>query len=260
MRIDLFENKYKTSNGLKIFFADLVCFLLVAIISIGFCYAYFTDSANVKGDASMALVAVEYQRKVSENSYAASANVYAIINAEDDSTIDDAVEMTSKIITPGTSITIVGRAMNKSTVPVFILAKLEFEVQKFGSQTSTKQIIWFNIGTNDPGEGEAQTPGANTNPLQLTIGDNGLYTVGASSIAASTYKDLYVPYTFDGAGYENGDVIKNIEFTLSVHQRDYLDSADDWDNYESVTTGNITYSKASIYAAHHITGNLVNAN
>jgi len=259
MKIDLFENKYKTSNGLKIFFADLVCFLLVAIISIGFCYAYFSDRADVKGNASMALVAIEYQHKIG-NDYVAANNVYAIINATEQSTIENAVEMTGKTITPGTKITIVGRALNKSTVSVFVLAKLEFEVQKFGSNTSTKQTIWFNIGTNDPGEGEAQTPGANKNPLQLSIGDNGLYTVGASSIAASTYKDLFVSYTFDGDSYENGDVIKNVGFTLAVHQRDYLDSASDWENYSSVTTNSVTYSQASIYAAHHITGNLVNAN
>ena len=61
MRIDLFENKYSPSKVSKILFFDIVCFLLVASVAFGLCYAYFSDKVAAAGVASMASMSVDYQ-------------------------------------------------------------------------------------------------------------------------------------------------------------------------------------------------------
>ena len=259
MKIDLFENKYKPSNALKIFFADVVCFLLVAIISVGVCYAYFSNSVSITGDASMAQVTVEYQALVDGN-YQTVDYVSAIINPTESSTEDDAVSLNGTMITPGDTIKIVGRAMNTSTVSVYVLARLNIEVLRAGSASSTVETIWFYIGENDPGvaNGGNGTPTIEDNEVKiLTIAENGFYNVGAGSLGAARYKQLAITYTFSGADYQNGDVIKSVSLRLQVHQKDYLETADDYDLYTSVTNGGKTHSQSSVYAAHHITGHLV---
>ena len=269
MKIDLFENKYKTSKALKIFFVDVVCFLLTAVISIGVCYAYFSSNVSVKGNAAMAQVTVEYQAKVGQT-YQAVDYVHAIINGNENSTEEEAVSLNNVVITPGDTITVVGRAVSTSSVSVFVLARLNIEVQKIGKSTSTVKTVWFNIGANDPDpeNGIVATPTIQTDEQirALTIGENGLYNIGAGSLGALQYKELRIPYTFEGTEYNNGDTIKSVSLRLHVYQKNYLETADDFNLYKEYATGitNNTpngfingYTTESVYAAHHITETLI---
>lgn len=258
MKIDLFENKYKPSNAVKIFFADVVCFLLVAMITIGLCYAYLSDKADVSGTASTAKVAVEYQYNG-----AVSSEVYVKVNG-------GAVQaLSSAQILPGDKITIVGSIVSQSNVSAYTLAKLEIVSIQSGEEVT--ETIWYNIGSNDPtfdANGEEIVDGVNNTTAldeegyielyteELTVGGqtHTVYKVGAGSLGAYKTKDLAIPYTFDGETYKNGDTIVSVTLTLHAHQKDHLSSASDWDLYNQYA-GQITgYDIESIYAVHYITG------
>lgn len=278
MKRDLFENKYQpNNNGLKIFFIDIICFLMVTVISIGFCYAYFSHRVDVSGFSTTANVTVQYQYDVAGNgNYVAVSDVYGKINNGANQSL------TGIIINPGDTITILGRALNTSNVPVYVLAKLEVITNK------GTDVVWYNIGTNDP----KATGVENSDALPNDVEENGylkletadmttaagrtdkIYQVGAGSLGGSYvqdnvthyyYKDLAIPYKFDGETYENGDTVTSISLTLHVHQKDHLSTAADFVNlYKPHATG-ITaqvpngyingYRTESIYAAHYITGN-----
>lgn len=278
MKRNLFENKYEPSSAMKIVFVDIVCFLLVCIFSVGFCYSYFSDNVSISGDTAMAHVAVQYQYGATDSTYAPVSDVYGQING------GDVQKLNGATITPGDTITIVGRAVNTSSVAVYVLAKLTLVTSK-----GTEEV-WYNIGSNDPASGESQNTSALPNTIenygyqQLYLEDmttsagrtDKIYQIGAGSLAGSyvqnevTYyyhKDLAIPYTFEGDKYENGDTITSISLTLHVHQKDHLSTASDFINlYKPHATG-ITetspngfinnYTTESIYATHHITGNLL---
>ena len=258
MKLDLFNNKYKRGNVIKIIFADIVCFLLVAIFSISFCYAYFSAKASASGSTGMASVSVEYQNEVS-GIYQSVDSVYAKLNNETEIRNFG----TNFIITPGDTITIVGRAVNTSSVPVFVLGKIEVTYKVAENAQPVKLTQWYNIGSNDPqvvdGELEEATPNAVT-PKVLRTNEDGMYIIGSGSLGVGKYKELAIPYTFNGDLYKNGCIIESVVFTLHVHQKQYLSSADDFFNYASVTTDDVTYSHESIYATHQIVGNLLTGN
>ena len=253
MKTDLFENKYKASNAVKIFFADVVCFLLVTIISIGFCYSYLTGRAEVSGTSKTANVAVQYQYNG-----VAVENVYGTVNG-------GAVQsLTNTTFTPGDKIVIVGNAVNVSNVPVYVLAKLEIETND-GTITE-----WYNIGSNDPAfddkgsQIEDDDTSALTEYLKLTKttypDGNEIHQVGAGSLGTGKYKSLAIPYEFKGTDYENGDTITSIKLTLHVHQKAHLrsDTTDFvlYSQYEQ--DGKINgYDTESIYATHQMTGDLL---
>ena len=258
MKLDLFNNKYKRGSVVKIIFADIVCFLLIAVFSISFCYAYFNAKEVASGAVGLAQVSVEYQYNAS-GTYNAVNTVYAKLNNETNAkNLGDQL-----IITPGDKITIVGRAVNTSSVPVFVLGKIEVSYKVAENAESITLTQWYNIGTNDPqivdGELEDETPSAVT-PTELKTNEDGMYIVGAGSLGAGKYKELSIPYTFDGELFKNGYIIESVVFTLHVHQKQYLNTADDFYNYSSVTTDDVSYSHESIYATHHITGNLLSGN
>lgn len=263
MKIDLFENKYKPNSAVKIFFADLVCFLVIAMLTIGLCHAYFSDKTDVRGSASTAKVGVEYQYNLG-GGYASQNEVYVKLNNS-----TTAQSLSGVVLTPGDKITILGRIVSKSNVSVYILARLEIEtIQKGEAKT---EVVWFNIGSNDPeldGDGNEISSAIHTSSAlqeseykqlqykQLTNGTetHNVCQVGAGSLGAYKYKDLAIPYTFDGEKYVNNDSITSVKFSLHAHQKEHLNTASDFDlykQYESQITG---YDIESIYAVHYITG------
>ena len=255
MKLDLFNNKYKPSNVTRIIFADIVCFLLVAIFSVGFCYAYFTDKEIASGSAGMASVTIEYQHQVS-GTYKPVNTAYAKLNNE--TTVRDLG--TKLVITPGDTLTIVGRAVNTSDVPIFMLGKIEVNYKVAENAETITLTEWYNIGSNEPqlvgGNLGSETPNTEV-PKKLETNADGMYVVGAGSLGVGKYKELSIPYTFDGNLFKNGYIIESVMFTLHAHQKQYLSSAEDFYNYSSVTTDGVTYSHESIYAAHQIVGNLL---
>ena len=257
MKLDLFNNKYKPSNVTKIIFADIVCFLLVAIFSVGFCYAYFTDKKIASGSAGMASVTIEYQYQVS-GTYKPVTTTYAKLNNETE--VRDLG--TKLIITPGDTLTIVGRAVNTSNVPIYMLGKIEVNYKVAENAETITLTEWYNIGSNEPqivdGTLEAETPNAVT-PKALKTNTDGMYIVGAGSLGVGKYKELAIPYTFDGNLFKNGYIIESVVFTLHAHQMQYLNTAKDFGDYSSATTDGVTYSHESIYATHHMVGNLLSA-
>ena len=254
MKANLFENKYKQSNAVKVLFADVVCFLIVTILSIGFCYSYFSASAGVSGSTKTANVAVQYQYNGS-----VSTEIYGTING---GTIRS---LTNATFTPGDKIVIVGRAYNVSNVPVYVLAELKI-VTSSGTITE-----WYNIGSNDPAfsEGvqvEEDDVSALTEYPKLTKETQSdgkeIHQVGAGSLGASKYKNLAIPYEFNGAEYDNDDTITSIKLTLHVHQKAHLRSETTdfvlYAKYES--EGKINgYDTESIYATHQMTGDILTA-
>ena len=253
MKANLFENKYKPSNAVKVFFADVVCFLIVTILSIGFCYSYFSGSAGASGSSRTANVAVQYQYNG-----VAVTEIYGTIN-------DGAVRsLTNATFTPGDKIVIVGSAYNLSNVPVYVLAKLEI-VTNNGTITE-----WYNIGSNDPAysdkgiqleddDVDALTEYLKLNKVAQSDGKE-IHQVGAGSLGASKYKNLAIPYEFKGSEYDNDDTITSINLTLHVHQKAHLRS--DTSDFVLYTPyeheGKINgYDTESIYATHQMTGDLL---
>ena len=255
MKTDLFENKYKTSNAVKVLFADVVCFLIVTILSIGFCYSYFSDSESVSGASKTANVSVQYQY----NGVAAN-ELYGTINGGPVKALSNAT------FTPGDKLIIVGSAFNISNVPVYVLAKVEIVTN---NETIT---VWYNIGSNDPAfsdqgiqieEDDINAPSEYIKLNKVTQADgNELHQVGAGSLGASKYKNLAIPYEFSGAEYGNDDTITSIKLTLQVHQKAHLRSENTdfvlYSRYE--TAGKINgYDTESIYAVHQMTGDALTA-
>ncbi|MBQ7798588.1 MAG: hypothetical protein IJ371_05645 [Clostridia bacterium] len=262
MKVDLFENKYRPSNGLKIVFIDIVCFLLVAIVSVGFCYSYFSHRIDVEGFSTTAKVDVEYQYDVTDGTYALVSDVYATVNGGTEQTLTSITK--TQPLTPGDTITIVGRAYNASNVQVYVLARLEVVTSK------GTEVVWYNIGTNDPAIDNGVQTGADT-PDALSAEDyktlsidetTKLYTVGAGSLGAYKYKELAIPYEISKE-LENGDTVTSINLTLHVHQKKYLRSETSdfklYSKYENANKQINGYDTESIYAAHYITGNKLTA-
>ncbi len=284
MKLDLFENKYRPSNMMKIFFVDIVCFLLVSAISLGMCYAYLSDSVSVKGSVNTAFVDVEYQYDLGEG-YTSVSDIYVKLNNENQVTTLSEIK---DILTPGDTITIVGRALNTSNIAVYVLAKLEIEHIKGGVEG--KEVVWINIGDNNPQYNpttgdllteETKEALDKDSYKQLTTADmvdeqgktHKVYQVGAGIIAGSVkkgestyyhYKELAIPYKFSGDEYVNGDKITKITFTLTVHQKNYLrsDKTDFvlYSQFEDANKKINNYDTESIYAAHYMTGNLLTEN
>lgn len=254
MKLDLFNNKYRKSNVTKIIFADIVCFLLVAIFSISFCYSYYSDKKIASGSIGLAEVKIEY-RTDADDATSVTNTVYGSLNNGAEQTIDE-----SLIICPGDVLNIKGYAVNTSDVSIFVLGKIEVKYKVAENAETITLTEWYNIGSNDPqivnGELEDETPDAET-PITLQTNTDGMYIVGAGSLGAGMHKELAVAYTFDGDLFENGYIIESVKFTLHAHQMQYLNMADDFNNYSSVTTGGVTYSHESIYATHQIVGNLL---
>lgn len=220
MKRDIFENQYRGSNLLKVFFADVVCFLVVAIFSVGFCYSYFSDKVGAEGDATMASISIKYC--TTSNIASATNQVKATLNGGSE------IDLTNTTaISPGDSIVIKGYAINNSGIDAYALARLEI------ATAVDTEVVWYNIDNNKP-----------------LYAERGLFQVGASVLQNDVPKPLSIPYTFEGDRYTNEHTITGITLTLHAHQKDFLNIADDYNNYSAVNG----YAKDSIYAAHHITG------
>ena len=242
MKRYMFQNKYTSSNLLKVFFADVVCFLVVAICSVGFCYSYFSNKADVSGTAGMAKVSIDY-RKVPTDAITSTDVIYGSVN---NGSLTDLTP--SVFISPGDILNIQGYAVNVSNVDVYVLARIEVTIND-GTQDIT-EAKWFNIANN----------------LELTVDENGLHEVGASSLTANGvsntyYQQISLTYTFEGEKYTNEHQIKGVKLSLHAHQKDYLELAADYENYSNFDTdkdGLINgYEISSLYASHYMIGNLL---
>ncbi len=240
MKIDLFENKYKVSNIAKVLFIDIVCFLLFSVISVSVCYAYFSSKADVTGTGTLAGVSVEYHANV-DSAYISVSEIYV------DDGYGASMPLANSVITPGDTITIVGHAVNTSDVGVYAIAKVTVNWVDLTEEKT--EDTWYTVGGKTGSEF-----------IELTMDNNGIYQVGAGSIDSKDYIELAIPYTFDGATYENTDQITKITVTLYVHQKDHLRNASDFENYSAYedASGKINeYATESIYATHYMTGNIL---
>ena len=114
---------------------------LISAVSFGLCYSYFSAQKSVSGEGGMANVDVEYQYPLG-NQYYTTTDIYGTYNDSEIQKLNDI------LINPGDSIEIVGRAVNVSNVPVYFLVKLEVIKTLNGNQQ--KEVVWYNIGSNDP--------------------------------------------------------------------------------------------------------------
>ncbi|MBO5910230.1 MAG: hypothetical protein J6Q15_01835 [Clostridia bacterium] len=244
MKLDLFENQYKPSNMIKIFFADIVCFLLVAIVSIGFCYSYFSDGVNIKGSTTTAMMVIDYRN---DNNVSVD-NIYAQVNGKTASTLSNIK------VCPGDTVNIKGKAVNANEdnslitdVDVYLLAKLIIESKDASGNIIDTETIWYNVGE------------ATAVPLYV---ERGLFQIGASVLAADSSQNINIQYVIEGERYNNDYSTIAMTLELHSHQKDYLNLAEDYDNYSAVTTNvtinqatkSVTYSKESIYATHAMVG------
>jgi len=221
MKRGILQNQYTSSNLLKIFFADIVCFLVVAILSVGFCYSYFSKKADANGNVTMANVNIDY-RKVANNASTSTDVVYGSING---GTVGDITSDTN--ILPGDTLNIRGYAVNTSnTVDVYILGRLEIITNK------DTEVIWYNIKDN-----------------VAVYFHKGLFQIGASSIVAGASQAISIDYVIEGARYTSEYVIEDVNFSLHAHQKEYLTTSSDFNEYSEVNG----YSHESIYATHYIT-------
>ncbi len=220
MKRYMFQNQYESSNLLKVFFADVVCFLLVAIASVGFCYSYFSSQADASGSATMARVDIDY-RQVAADAATSTTTIYGSVN---NGTLGNITASTK--VSPGDTINIKGHAVNTSEVDVYVLGRLEVVTNK------DTEVIWFNI--------------AESKPVYFY---KGLFQVGASALAVDASQAININYTLDGEKYTSDYIIEDLTFTLHAHQKDHLSTAADYSNYSAVGD----YSQDSIYATHYIT-------
>ena len=249
MKRDIFQENYK-GNALKVLFADLVVFLLVTILSVGFCYAYFSSKVEAMGSATTAMVTVAYRTNYSDITN--RTTIYGSLNG---GTAKE-VSTTNISLTPGDNLTIKGYAVNTSNVPVYVLAKLEVTIKEDvldGEDVTITETYWYNISNNQIIEQTSDGEFASS----VTR-----YTLGASSLEdvnkTGYYQELSIPYTYSSK-YTNLHTVTNIELTLHVHQKDYLRMGDDFSKYSiGEVDGKLgAYDTESIYAAHQITGRLL---
>lgn len=253
MKRDIFQENYK-GNAVKVLFMDLIVFLLVTIFSIGFCYSYFSDKVEAEGSATTAHVDVVYRKNFNDET--PYTMLYGKINA--DGTPAD-ISTTQLAITPGDILYIQGYAVNTSNVSVYVLAKLEVTIVEDkleGEDVTTTEVYWYNIDNNEVVD--STTTGSYTSPtVRYTVGASSLASYDENYVRSDFYKELSIPYKYDGETHTNAHTITSIKLTLHVHQKQYLRNSDDFDNYAAGESqdGMINgYETESIYAAHQITG------
>ena len=200
------------------FFRRHYLLFLVAIFSIGFCYAYFSDKASASGGGALGSVSIKYCSTA--NIATETTQIKATLNGGSE------INLTSSVgIAPGDEIVIKGYAVNTSSVVIYAMAKLEIVTNK------GTEVIWYNI--------------VDGNKVSL---DNGVLQAGAGALDANVAQALALSYTFDGTKYNNEYTITSISLNLYAHQKDFLSSADDYNDYVAVNG----YTQDSIYAAHLI--------
>lgn len=237
MKLKLPYSKIDRNKWFRWITIDLICFVVVSIVSFGFCYAYFRSEVKVVGVSNTATVSIEYR-------YEENGDASSIVYAEVAGSIVPINSMSTYKIVPGETIVIKGYAVNTSNVDVYVMGKLKVESKGSDGEMKASEITWFNINNGE------------------FMGEDGL-GIGASSLSASVWgsnstivtpdsakQELSLEYTFNPVLYENGDSIFNIEFTLSVHQKDFLSLADDYNDFYELEG----YTHEQVYAAHCITG------
>lgn len=231
MKRDILQKQYKTTGLFWTFFADIICFLVVTVLSVGFCYSYFSDKVNVLGDATTATIAVSYQN----DSGAKLTNITAKVNGA------TAASLNGIKIAPGDEITITGNAVSigdegtaaSATADAYLLAELNVVNKDSSGNVIDEESVWYNVVDD-----------------KKVYVERGLFQVGASVLTAGATQALSIPYTFEGDKYDEDYVTISLTLTLHTHQKAFLDLAEDYNNYSAVGT----YSKESIYATHCITG------
>ena len=231
MKRDILQKQYKTAGLFRTFVADIICFFVITVLSVGFCYSYFSDKVDVLGDATTATIAVSYQ-------YGAGAkltNITAKVNG------GASAGLNGIQIAPGDTITITGNAVSigdegtaaSATADAYLLAELNIVNKDASGNIIDEETVWYNVVNN-----------------KVVYVERGLFQVGASVLQAGATQALSIPYTFEGDKYNENYQTISLALTLHTHQKAFLDLAEDYNNYSAVGT----YSKESIYATHRITG------
>lgn len=242
MKRDILQNQYKSKGLFGTLIADIVCFLVVIALSVGFCYSYFSDKVNVMGNATTATIAIAYQ----DGSGAKLTDITGQING------GSAATLNGKRIAPGDTITITGNAVSigkdgtsaTASSDSYVLAQLDVigldtaeitgkDDTYIKEHTIDKETIWYNIADG-----------------KIVYAERGLFQIGASVLAAKGTQALSISYTFEGDKYNEQYLGVKLVLTLHTHQKDFLNLAEDYNNYSAVGT----YAKESIYATHCITG------
>ncbi len=233
MKRDILQKQYKTTGLFRTFFADIICFLIVTVLSVGFCYSYFSDKVDVLGNATTATIAISYQNSAG----ATLTNVTAKVNGGTSASLNGIK------IAPGDTITITGNAVSigdegtaeSATADTYLLAELNIINKDSSGNLIDEETVWYNVANN-----------------KVVYAERGLFQVGASILQAGATQALSIPYTFEGDKYNENYATISLTLTLHTHQKDFLDLADGYSNYLAVGT----YSKESIYATHCIIGRM----
>ena len=144
MKLDVFSNKSNKHGLLKILFVDIVCFFVITISLISFCYSYFSDKADVEGKVNTAMVSIDYRTDKDDPS-SSSNEIYAQVNGGALTTLSSITT-----INPGDNIVIKGYAVNTSDVSVYTLAKLQVINHDYNLDIIDTETIWYNISSNTP--------------------------------------------------------------------------------------------------------------
>lgn len=231
MKRDILQKQYKTAGLFRTFIADIICFFVITVLSVGFCYSYFSDKVDVLGDATTATIAVSYQ----DGAGAKLTNITAKVNG------GASAGLNGIQIAPGDTITITGNAVSigdegtaaSATADAYLLAELNIVNKDASGNIIDEETVWYNVVNN-----------------KVVYVERGLFQVGASVLQAGATQALSIPYTFEGDKYNENYQTISLALTLHTHQKAFLDLAEDYNNYSAVGT----YSKESIYATHRITG------
>lgn len=242
MRTNLLQDKHSRSRR-KLIFVEVICLAIVAMLSFGLCYAYFSGSVTLSGTPRMGVLEVMYCKNSTDTT--GSAAIYGSINngtASDLSTI--------RYVAPGEKLAIKGYAVNSSNIDVFVLGRLEVVATTPNGNTET-EVVWYNI----------------SNGQELYV-EQGRFQVGASVLYANggtgDRQEINASYTFDGDKYTNGYSITSVKFELLGHQAEHLDFASDMDldtRYNSYITKsggkNVYNDNSKKLVCHYITGRML---
>ena len=219
MKLDVFCNKSNKHSLLKILFVDIVCFFVITISLISFCYSYFSDKADVTGKVSTAMVSIDYRTNKDDPS-SSSNEIYAQVNGGALTTLSSITT-----INPGDDIVIKGYAVNTSDVSVYTLAKLQVINYDYNSDIIDTETVWYNISSNTP-----------------VYIQQGVAKVTASVLNVGASQAINISYTFDEERYTNEYSSISVSLALYAHQKDYLNLSEDYINYPS----------DSAYATHYL--------
>ena len=229
MKIDLFENKYSPSRFSKIIFMDIICFLLAISMAFGVCYSYFSDKVGAQGATALTSLNIDYRVQADDPSTSSNV-VYGSINDGAEGFIT-----AGTVINPGDTLNIRGYAVNTSNkIDIYAMTRVEIVTNK------DREVLWFGQTAQD----------------QLFM-EKGMFNGIAYAIDAGESNAINIDYVFDGDKYTNQHIIQSITLTLHAHQKDYLTSASDYQDYAPFDMSGENMRgevNEAVYATHQIIG------